>query len=190
MHKYLFKFLNSNNCLFNYHFDFRNHHFTNHGSRKTVDGKIACGVFLDFLKAFDIVGHDILPAKLKHYGIRGMPLKLFKTYLTGRTQHTAINNELSETFPISIGVAQGSGLEPLLFVICIKYLHNIVKYSDIHHFTDDTNLLYASKSIKDINRKVNFDLKNIIYWLRANKISLNADKTGLILFQKESHVIT
>ena len=76
-------------------------------------------------------------------------------------------------------------LGPLLFLTYIIDLHNLVKYSNIHHFADDTNLLYARKSIKDINRKVNFDLKNIIHWLMANKISLNADKTTLILFQSK-----
>ena len=74
-------------------------------------------------------------------------------------------------------------LGPLLFLTYIIDLHNLVKYSNIHHFADDTNLLYARKSIKDINRKVNFDLKNIIHWLMANKISFDADKTTLILFQ-------
>ena len=159
--------------------------------RKAVDdGKIACGVFLDFQKAFDTVELDILLGKLEHYGIRGIPLKLFKTYLAERTQHTAINNDISETLPINIGVPQGSVLGPLLFLIYINNLHNIVTYSDIHHFADDTNLLYASKSIKDINRKVNLDLKNIIHWLRASKISLKADKTDLILFQSKNKVIT
>ena len=124
------------------------------------DGEIACGVFLDFQKAFDTVDHDILLAELEHYGIRGIPLKLFKTYLTERTQHTAIKNDISETLPINISVPEGSVLGPLLFLIYINDLHNIVTYSDIHHFTDDTNLLYASKSIKDINRRVKFDLKN------------------------------
>ena len=195
IHKGLFKFLNSNNCLFNYQLGFRNHHSTNHALisitekiRKAIDdGKIACGVFLDFQKAFDTVDHDILLAKLEHYGIRGIPLKLFKTYLTERTQH---NKDISETLPINIGVPQGSVLGPLLFLIYINDFHNIVTYSDIHHFADDTNLLYASKSIKDINRRVNFDLKNIIHWLRANKISLNADNTELILFRSKHKVIT
>ena len=169
------------NCFFNYQFSFSNHHSTNHALIsiiekiwKAVDnGKIACGVFLDFQKAFDTVDHDILLAELEHYGIRGIPLKLFKTYLAERTQHTPINNDISETLPINIGVPQGSVLGPLLFLIYINNLHNIVTYSDIHHFADVTNLLYASKSIKDINRKVNLDLKNIIHWLRASKISLS-----------------
>ena len=37
--------------------------------------------------------------------------------------------------------------------------------------------------------KVNFDQKNIP-WLRANKISLNTDKTKLILFWSKNKVIT
>ena len=60
----------------------------------------------------------------------------------------------------------------------------------MHHFADDTNLVYAIKSIKDINRKVKIDLKNIIYWLRANKITLKADKTELILFRSKNKIIT
>ena len=32
-------------------------------------GSFACGVFLDFKKAFDTVNH--LPHKLNHYGVRG-----------------------------------------------------------------------------------------------------------------------
>ena len=40
----------------------------------------------------------------------------------------------------------------------------------------------SSKSLKYINKKVNFELKNIVHWLRANKISLNTSKTDLILF--------
>ena len=60
---------------------------------------------------------------------------------------------------------------------------NSTNYSDIHHFTDDTNLLYSSKSIKGVNEKINFDLKNIVHWLRANKISLNTNRTEINLFR-------
>ena len=44
-------------------------------------------------------------------------------------------------------------------------------HSKIHHFADDTNTLCTSKSLKDINRKVNYNLRQIVEWLRANKIS-------------------
>ena len=45
---------------------------------------------------------------------------------------------------MNTGVPQGSVLAPLLFLIYTNDLHNIVTYSEIDHFADDTNLLYAS----------------------------------------------
>ena len=55
----------------------------------------------------------------------------------------------------------------------------------MHHFVDDTNLLYLDKSIKKLNKLVNYDLKNLLYWLNANKISLNVKKTELVIFKSK-----
>ena len=145
---------------------------------------------MEFQKAFDSVNHEILLAQLQHYGVRGVPLNWFKSYLEDCTQYTEVNNTSSQILPIKNGVPQGSVLEPLLFLVYINDLHNVVQYSDIHHFADDTNLLYSSKSLKHINKKVNFELKNIFHWLRANRISLNTSKTDLILFRSKRKQIT
>ena len=40
------------------------------------------GVFLDFVKAFDTVNHNILLKQMSKYGIRGLPLQWFSNYLT------------------------------------------------------------------------------------------------------------
>ena len=66
----------------------------------------------------------------------------------------------------------------------------MVTYSKVHHFTDDTHMLYISNSLKVTNRKVNYGLRHIVEWLRANKITLILDKTKLILFRSKNKNIT
>ena len=65
----LYKFLNQNKCLYNNQFGFRNHalvSITEKIRNALDDGKYACGVFLDFQKAFDTVNRKILLSKLEH----------------------------------------------------------------------------------------------------------------------------
>ena len=52
------------------------------------------------------------------------------------------------------------------------------------------NLLYSNKSMKKINKHVNHDLCLVVQWLRSNKISLNADKTEIIIFRSKRKQIT
>ena len=85
---------------------------------------------------------------------------------------------------------QGSVLGPLLFLIYINNLNEAISHSIIHHFADDTNILFSHKSLKKINKYINHDLSQIVQWLRANRISLNASKTEIILFRPKTKTIT
>ena len=87
------------------------------------------------------------------------------------------------------GVPQGSVLGPLLFLICINDLHNDIKFSTVHHFADDTNLLVSNSCIKKIQDQINLDLKYLCKWLKANQISLNASKTKVLIFRHENKPI-
>ena len=62
---------------------------------------------------------------------------------------------------------------------------------EMHYFADDANLLYSSNSMKKINQTfINHNLKLIGHWLRANRMSLNVDKTEIIIFRPKGKDIT
>ena len=132
--------------------------------------------FLDLQKAFDTVDHQILLEKLNHYVIRGDSNDWFKSYLSNRNQYVFLNGFASGLNTINYGVPQGSVLGPLLFLLYVNDLNQAVKYYKVHHFADDTNILCLSNSIKKLNKLVHVDLKHLVNWLNANKISLIVKK--------------
>ena len=187
----IYSFLNLHNCIYELQFGFRAKHSTNHALlsltetiREALDNSnFAYGIFIDLQKAFDTVDHQILLRKLEHYGIRGLANNWFKSYLSNRQQFVSINGYNSKNQTMKYGVPQGSVLGPLLFLIYINDLHNAIKYSTVHHFADDTNLLVVGKDLLNIQKQINLDLRYLCGWLNANKISLNASKTELIIFR-------
>ena len=152
--------------------------------------QFACGVFFNLQKAFDTADLKIHLSKMNHYGIKGIPYEWFKSYLTNRQQFTTVNNKQSELSSIEFGIPQGSILGPLLFLIYINDLSKAIIFSSVHHFADDTNILYVSSSLKNVNKKLNHALSNLVQWLRANKILLNVSKTEIVIFKSHSKQIT
>ena len=110
MHKRLYMFLNKNNVIYNLQFGFRQQYSTSHALiniteniRKALDdGNIGCGVFVDLQKAFDTVDHQVLLAKLNHYG--KVSNDWFKSYLSNRNQYVSINGYESGLAALSCGV--------------------------------------------------------------------------------------
>ena len=62
---------------------------------------------------FDTVDHQILLAKLNHYGIRGVSNDWFKSYLSNRSQYVSISGHQSGLVAINCDVPQGSVLGSL-----------------------------------------------------------------------------
>ena len=184
MYNRVYNFFTKNNLIYPLQFGVRQQYSTFHALisltediRKNLDkGNIGCGIFVDLQKAFDTVEHDILLAKLEHYGIHGISNEWFKSYLFDKKQFVSINGHVSNKVSVKYGVPQGSVLGPLLFLIYINDLNHAIKFCKVHHFADDTNLVHFSKSANKLNKYINIEMKNLTNWLNANKISLNIKK--------------
>ncbi len=98
-------------------------------------------VYLDFTKAFDSVKHRFLLAKLKSSGIDGAVLNWIKSYLSNRSYQVHIDGVLSEEAPSHSGVAQGSVISPLLFLLYINDLPAALGDSAFL-FGDDVKMVY------------------------------------------------
>ena len=143
MYKRLHNFLNNNNT-YNLQFGFRQHYSTSHtliniteNIRKALDeGNIGCAVFDALQIAFDTVDHQILLAKLNHYGIHGVSNDWFKSNLSNHNQYVSINGYDSGLAAVNCGVPQGFVLGPFLFLLYINDLNREIKFYKVYHFAD------------------------------------------------------
>ena len=140
-------------------------------------------VFLDLSKAFDTINHKVLLHKLEFYGVRGLALNWFRSYLADRKQYVLYNNVKSQTLEITCGVPQGSVLGHLLFLIYVNDIANCLTHSKVISFADDTTVFSSSKCIDDLYTNVNSDLDDLSNWFKANRLVLNVNKANSMLFQ-------
>ena len=120
--------------------------------------------------------------------MNGLANEWLKYYLSNRKQYVSINGYDSNLADVKFGVPQVSVLGPLLFAVYINDLNQVLKFCKVHHFADDTNLIHFSKSVYRLNKYVNPDLRNLTYWLNANRILLNVKKTELVIFKHQKAV--
>ena len=195
----MYHYFNSNNLLAEQQYGFRKNHSTEYAAVKLVDhiskemesGKTPCALFIDLSKAFDTLSFEILIRKLRHYGVTDTDLRLLISYLTNRKQYVVFNNHESDITEIKAGVPQGSILGPLFFSICINDLINISTKLRFLMYADDTTIYFNLEDFTHLNmeNEINDEIKKIAIWLKVNKLSLNVQKTKLMIFhRKQKHI--
>ena len=75
---------------------------------------------------------------------------------------------------------------PIQLLIYINDLNERISHCSIHHFADDANNIFSSNTLKKINKYSNHSLAQIVQLLRANCISLNSNKTEIIIFRPKN----
>ena len=136
MYNRMYKFFSDNNLI-----------YTLDKNINLGEGNVCCSIFVYLQKAFDTVEHDILSNRW------------FKSYLRIRIQYVSINGYGFNLADVRFRVPQGSVLGLLLFLGYINDLNQALKLKvlNVHHFSDDKNLIHFSKSVYRLNKYLKRD---------------------------------
>ena len=143
-------------------------------------------IYIDAMKAFDTVNHEILLKKLKHFGLKGKCAKWLKNYLSERKQCTIANDTVSNLEIITCGVPQGSVCGPLLFLLYINDITKSLKNCKVSLYADDTVLYYSSHNLNQAITIVQEDLVKLSQWCNKNRLTINCKKTKYCVYGMRS----
>ena len=156
----VYKFLTITEQISVNQYGFRSKHSCEHAVGQLIgtvlknleNNKTTISVLLDLSKAFNTIEHRIMLKKLELYGVQGLPLQWFNSYLTGRRMRVkcrtvcSTENTTSDIYPIEYGTPQGSCLGPLIFLIFVNNMSLHVSDADVIQFADDTTLLFSHRN--------------------------------------------
>ena len=146
-------------------------------------------VLLDLSAAFDTVDHEIMLELLKsNFGVSGDALGWLKYFMSDRKQFVSVNQVLSNCFPVTCGVPQGSCLGPILFLFYVSKLFEIIKkhLPSSHGYADDTQLYlsFCPESPvcqNDAVKVVETCITEVRAWLVSQKLKFNDLKTEFLI---------
>ena len=147
---------------------------------------------LNLSAAFDTIDQNIQFHRFKHwFGITSSALSSLSSNVTNRFQTVVASNSKSQPVLLEFGIPQGSVLGPLLNSLYTTPLHSIIsKYPGICcHFYADNTQMYISFSSEHASSAVSIIescIKDVFFWLIANRLSANPNKTEYILFNSRN----
>ena len=182
-------FIDSQSILHFYQFGFRSHlgtqdaftTFVNFVATKLDKHGNVSTIFLDVAKAFDSINHDVLLHKLYCYRFRGVAHQWFASYTKNRMQYVNADGVNSRLRLLRTGIAQGSVLGPLMFLLYINDLTNVSPDDLFILFADDTTCLTASARLQHVCNCIGD-------WFSANKLEFSVSKTKQMLLSLKQSV--
>ncbi|XP_063622457.1 uncharacterized protein LOC134794580 [Cydia splendana] len=138
----------------------------------------------DLSRAFDVADHAVLTSKLRHYGIDGPTLSLFKSLLQYRSQIVVGDGGKARSDPLetTMGVAQGSSVSNILFSLLLNDLPHAIQAAEILMYADDVAAIVTAQSVDAIEEKLNETAAQLAQWFNVNGLALNLKKTHYLVF--------
>ena len=146
-------------------------------------------VMLDLCAAFDTVDHDIfLEIMEKRFGIKGLALSWFESYLRPRSFKVCVGNNYSKNRDLAFSVPQGSAAGVNFFVSYCESLASVVPPTiSLQGFADDHFMHKPFKAGHQTAKRLTIStleatFNNIKGWMDGMRLKLNPDKTEFIIF--------
>ena len=191
----LLEYLQENNLLDSRQSAYRPHHsvetlltdLTDHILMQMDMGNITALVLLDMSSAFDTVEHSILTERLRSFGVGGLTLNWFNSYLSDRSQYVRVNDATSEPTPLTSGVPQGSVGGPLLFSLYLRPVSDIILTHNVHYhcYADDIQLYVSfppsTTAFSTAIRQLELCIDDIKSWMECNGLKLNDCKSEFMV---------
>ena len=148
--------------------------------------KCTIGAFLDVQAAFDAVWTNGLKYKIKRIGLPPQLQNLLFSFLKERSLRVNVENSYSETVYLRAGTPQGSCLSPILYLIFVNDISDAIADAAVSlgQYADDIAIYSTSRDQGIAESCVQNGLNSIMKWCKTWQVTMNPQKSQVVLFSK------